>query len=173
VESERLATRLAEELDIEVKIVRPGAIIERRTFEPPGRLGKRFGNFFVAIGSPSDRLGTVDRKFAGSVLSWAVEHFEEAPATINLLSPTLPEKRELISELKKTNPGLWVLWLPNPVLSVISRAAVYAQKLLRRGSVPVDVEKIFAVDAYDTTAIRRLAKEMDRSGANPLEIPIS
>jgi hypothetical protein len=161
VESEQLAERLADELGIEVKIVRPGAIIDRRAFEPPGRLGKRAGNLYVAVGSPSDQLGIVERDFAATVLAWTVAHFEEAPKSINLLSPTLPEKRELIAELKRINPGIWVIWLPRPILAAISRCAVYAQRLLRRGSVPVDVEKIFAVDMYDTAAIRRLAEQMD------------
>ena len=87
VESERLAVRLGHELGIEVKIVRPGAIIDRRAFDPPGRLGRRIGNLFVAVGAPSDRLGTVERDFAASALAWIVEHFDAAPDTINLLTP--------------------------------------------------------------------------------------
>jgi len=165
VESERLAERLADELGIEIKIARPGAIIDRRAFEPPGRLGKRVGNLYVAVGAPSDRLGTVEREFAARVLAWAATHFEEAPKAINLLSPTLPEKRELIAELKRINPGLWVIWLPRPVLALISRCAVHAQRLLRRDRVPVDVEKIFAVDRYDTAQIQRLSNQMAKGTA--------
>ncbi len=165
VESERLAARLGQELGIEVKIVRPGAIIDRRAFDPPGRLGRRIGNFFVAVGSPSDRLGTVDRGFAASALAWIVEHFEEAPAAINLLSPELPEKRELVAALQRINPGMRVFWLPRPLLAVISRCAVLAQRVLRRGSVPVDVAKVFAVDRFDTAAIRRLSARLEPQGA--------
>ncbi len=161
VESEHLAARLAEELGVEVKIARPGAIIDARAFEPPGRLGKRVGNFYVAVGSPSDRLGTVERSFAARVLAWAVSHYEELPDAINLLSPELPEKRELIARLKRINPDLRVIWLPRPILAALSRSAVLAQRLLRRGRVPVDVEKIFAVDRYDTAAIGRLAERVE------------
>jgi predicted dehydrogenase/nucleoside-diphosphate-sugar epimerase len=161
VESERLAVRLAEELGIEVKIVRPGAIIDQSAFDPPGRLGRRIGNFFVAVGSPSDRLGTVERGFAASALAWIVEHFEEAPAAINLLSPELPEKRELVAALRRINPGMRVFWLPRPALAVISRCAVLAQRVLRPGSVPVDVAKVFAVDRFDTAAIRQLAARLE------------
>ncbi len=160
VESERLAIRLGHELGIEVKIVRPGAIIDRRAFDPPGRLGRRIGNLFVAVGAPSDRLGTVDREFAASVLAWIVEHFDEAPPAVNLLTPDLPEKRELVAALKRINPGLMVLWLPRPLLAVISSGAVVAQRLLRPGRVPVDVAKVFAVDRFDTATIRQLAARL-------------
>ncbi len=157
VESERLAVRLGDELDLEIKIVRPGAIIDRRAFDPPGRLGRRIGNLFVAVGAPSDRLGTVERDFAASSLAWIVEHFDEAPDTLNLLTPDLPEKRELVATLRRSNPGLRVIWLPRPLLAVISSCAVIAQRLLRPGGVPVDVAKVFAVDRFDTAAIRELA----------------
>jgi predicted dehydrogenase/nucleoside-diphosphate-sugar epimerase len=165
VESERLAVRLGQELGIAVKICRPGAIIDRRAFDPPGRLGRRIGNLFVAVGAPSDRLGTVDRGFAASALAWIVEHFEEAPPAINLLSPELPDKRELVAALRRINPGLRVFWLPRPVLAVISGCAVLAQRLLRPGRVPVDVAKVFAVDRFDTATIRQLAARFEPQDA--------
>jgi predicted dehydrogenase/nucleoside-diphosphate-sugar epimerase len=167
VESERLAVQLGHELDLAVKIVRPGAIIDRRAFDPPGRLGRRIGNLFVAVGAPSDRLGTVDRDFAASTLAWIVEHFDEAPPAINLLSPDLPEKRELVAALKRINPGLTVIWLPRPLLAVISSCAVVAQRFLRPGRVPVDVAKVFAVDRFDTATIRQLAARLEPQSAAP------
>jgi nucleoside-diphosphate-sugar epimerase len=164
LESERLAIRLGQELGIEVKIVRPGAIIDPLAFDPPGRLGRRIGNLFVAVGSPSDRLGIVERGFAASALAWIVEHFEEAPSVLNLLSPELPEKRELVAALQRINPGMRVFWLPQPLLALISSCAVLAQRLLRPGSVPVDVAKVFAVDRFDTAAIRRLSARLEPPG---------
>jgi hypothetical protein len=104
----------------------------------------------------------VDRGFAASALAWIVEHFEEAPAAINLLSPELPEKRELVAALQRINPGMRVFWLPRPLLAVISRCAVLAQRVLRPGSVPVDVAKVFAVDRFDTAAIRQLASRLEQ-----------
>ena len=172
VESERLAIRLGEELGIAVKIVRPGAIIDRRAFDPPGRLGRRIGNLFVAVGAPSDRLGIVDREFAASALAWIVEHFDEAPSALNLLSPDLPEKRELVAALQRINPGMRVFWLPSPLLALISRCAVVAQRLLRPGRVPVDVAKVYAVDRFDTATIRQLAERLEPQSAAPPEQPV-
>jgi hypothetical protein len=57
-ESERLAAALGKESHLDVKIVRPGAIIDHSAFDPPGRLGKRLGGSFIAVGSPGHRLAT-------------------------------------------------------------------------------------------------------------------
>jgi hypothetical protein len=90
-----------------------------------------------------------------------VEHFDETPPAINLLSPDLPDKRELVAALRRINPGLRVFWLPRPLLAVISSCAVVAQRLLRPGRVPVDVAKVYAVDRFDTTTIRQLAERLE------------
>jgi predicted dehydrogenase/nucleoside-diphosphate-sugar epimerase len=161
VESERALEQLGSDLDIQVKIVRPGAIVDVRSFDPPGRLGRRIGNVFVAVGSPSERLGIVHREEAARLLAWMAQHFNEAPDAINLLAPSLPTKRELVEVLRRANPGLRVIWLPNPVLSALSRLAVLAQKLLRRGHEPVDIQKVFAVDRYDTAAVARLTERVE------------
>lgn len=123
----------------------------------------------VAVGARSDRLGTVDWDFAARVLAWLVDHFEEASKAINLPSPTLREKRELAADLKQINPALRVIWLPRWVLSLISGWSIQAQRLLRRGRVPVDLAKIFAEEIYDTATIRHLAKQMHTSDADRSE----
>ena len=162
VESEQALTRLAGELGVRLEIVRPGAIIDRASFDPPGRLGRRLGNVFVAVGSPAERLGVVERGSAARVLAWMALHSDASPEVINLLEPELPTKRELVALLRRTNPSLLVIWLPNFALSLLSSAAVLAQRLLRRGREPVDLKKIFAVDRYDTSAIGRLARARRR-----------
>jgi hypothetical protein len=124
----------------------------------------------VAIGPASDRLGTVERDFAARVLAWIVEHFDDAPTVLNLLSPTLPEKRDLVADLEQRNPGLFVLWLPRPVLALLSRTAVLAQRMLRRDRVPVDVEKVFAVERYNTAEIRGVAEQMDARGFDATQV---
>ena len=44
LQSEKLARKLAAELDLKLRIVRPGAVVDYQRFDPPGRLGKRVGN---------------------------------------------------------------------------------------------------------------------------------
>jgi nucleoside-diphosphate-sugar epimerase len=157
LESERLAVRLGEELGLDVKVVRPGAIIDQRNFDPPGRLGKRVGNIYVAVGSPKDTLGVVDVIGAAGVLAWTVGHFEQAPRLLNLIEPTLPTRHDLVCQLRRSNPDLRVFWMPRFVLLPLSGAAVVLQRLLRPGKAAVNVARVFATQVYDPSVTRAIA----------------
>ncbi|SLM50190.1 conserved protein of unknown function [Nitrospira japonica] len=161
LESERLAMALGQELGVSVKIVRPGALVDYSQFDPPGRLGKRLGNVFVAVGSSSDRLGVVDVEFAGRFLAWMTDHWQDSPSHLNLLDPVLPTKRELLEQLRRMNPDLTVLWLPRIVLLPLSWCATLAQKLLRPGKPAINLAKVFSVLQYDTATVALLAKQVN------------
>jgi len=161
LESERRAVDLGQELGMSIKVIRPGALVDYRDFDPPGRLGKRLGNIFVAVESPADKLGVVDVAFAGRCLAWMVDAWDEVPSPLNLLDPSLPTKRELLQRLRQTNPDLTVLWLPRFLLVSLSWTALVLQKLLRPRKPPVNVAKVFSVLPYDTSAISLLSTLMD------------
>jgi predicted dehydrogenase/nucleoside-diphosphate-sugar epimerase len=161
LESERLAETLAGDLGLGLRIVRPGAIIDYQNFDPPGRLGKRIGNIFVAVGSPRDRLGVVGLDFAARTLAHLVLDFARAPAKLNLLEPDPPTKAALLERLRKTNPDLTVIWLPWWLLRPLSLAALALQKLLRPGRAAIDVAKVFRVDRYDTGLSAALAAKLE------------
>ncbi|MGZ9188514.1 MAG: NAD-dependent epimerase/dehydratase family protein, partial [Nitrospira sp.] len=163
LESERLAVQLGNELGLSVKVIRPGALVDYRDFDPPGRLGKRLGNIFVAVGSSSDRLGVVDVGFAGRFLGWMTDAWDHVPTPLNLLDPVSPTKRELLDRLRQANPDLTVVWLPRMVLLPLSWLATLAQKVLRPGKPAIDVAKVFSVLPYDTSAIAKLASQVDQS----------
>ncbi len=150
LESEKLAVRLGGELGLQVKVVRPGPLVDYANFDPPGRLGRRIGNMFVAVGSPSDRLAVTEIEFAARVLTWMQAHFDEAPAVLNLLNPDPPTKREAIEVLRRSNPELSVVWLPMPVLVPLSWMAIGLQKVLRPGRPAMNLAKVFAGQRYDT-----------------------
>jgi len=156
LESERLAVGLGRELGVDIKVVRPGALVDYADFDPPGRLGKRLGNFFVAVGAPGHRLGVVDVGFAARTLAWGVDHWNELPTPLNLLDPVLPTKRELLQRLKVSNPDLSVLWLPTLLLVPMSWMAIALQKLLKPGKPAIDVAKVFSVQDYDTARVAAL-----------------
>ncbi|BCA54093.1 hypothetical protein W02_12330 [Nitrospira sp. KM1] len=160
LESERHAVELGRELGISVKVVRPGALISYDNFEPPGRLGKRLGNFFIAVGSSDDKLGVVDVGFAGQFFAWMTETWESVPSPLNLLDPVSPTKRELLDYLRKVNPDLTVLWLPNLILVPLSWLMTFAQKMLRPGRPAINVAKVFSVSSYDASAIKKLASQI-------------
>jgi len=167
LESERLLLRRAAELGLEVRVIRPGAILDERHFEPPGRLGKRVGNLFVAVGSAGDRLGVVEVRFAASAVVWVARNFDAAPPVLHLLAPELPTRRELVARLRRTNPDLRVVWLPRPLLYPLSFLAVVLQKVLRPGRPAIEPARVFATQRYDNSLIVALAPAIRASGGAP------
>ena len=157
IESERLIETLCNQAGIELRVVRPSAIIDRRRFDPPGLLGRRLGNFFIAVGSASHQLGVVDVEFCANTLAWAVRHFDQCPPVVNAFEPKLPTKRELVGELRRANPDLTVIWLPRFALVPLSGLAFAVQKLLRPGKPALSLAKMFARLRYDTSLIEGLA----------------
>ncbi len=171
--AERRAREIARDLELDLKVVRPGAIIDSAAFEPPGRLGRRIGNLFVAVGSPSERLGVVERSFAAHLLADLMLDFDGAPDVLNLLDPELPTRRALVERLKDRNPSLRVIWLPGPLLRALSAVAVLAQKLLRRNAEPLRLHRAFASERYDTTRVKRLIASRSVSSDQGDERPIA
>ncbi len=159
--SERCAQELSTEAGIAVKIARPGAIIDYDAFEPPGRLGRRIGNVFVAVGPRNGQVGTVSLKFAAQTLAWMMLRFDEAPDELNVLDPRLPTRRELVQRLKRRNPDLRVVWLPQPLLAPVSGLGVLSQRVFRRGNEPVRIDRAFATERYHTGRIRALFDEIN------------
>jgi len=134
--------------------------VDYADFDPPGRLGRRLGGLFVAVGSPSQRLGTVELALTASVLGWMARHFDDAPAVLNLVQPELPTKRELVARLRRANPGLRVVWLPTFLLHPLSWAALLAQKALRPSNPAINLARIFGVQPYDTGRVRALVESL-------------
>jgi predicted dehydrogenase/nucleoside-diphosphate-sugar epimerase len=160
LESERRAVALGSELGVDVRIARPGALVDYQRFEPPGRLGKRIGNVFVAVGSPRDTLGVVDVPLAARVLAWEATNFEDAPPVLNVLAPALPTRRELLSHLRSANPGLRTIWLPMFVLHPLSWLAIALQKVMRPRKPAMNVAKVFASQRYDTALVQRIVSRL-------------
>lgn len=172
LESERIASALGSELGLDVKIVRPGAIIDDNRFEPPGRLGKRLGNVFVAVGPKRAKLGAVDVDSAGRAIAWMAMHVADAPAVINLLTPELPSRRELVVRLRRANPDISVVWLPRILVQLLSWFALPLQRLLRPGTPPIDIARAFSSQSYDTrraAALTRAVNESFSQGAEAQE----
>jgi predicted dehydrogenase/nucleoside-diphosphate-sugar epimerase len=161
LESEKLVLRLGHELGVAVKIVRPGALIDYAKYEPPGRLGRRLGNLFVAMGAPGDRIGAVDVDFAAHTLVWMAEHFDEAPELLNLVAPALPSRRELVQELRRRNPDLRVIWLPTVAVRTLSGLGIGLQRVLRPHKPAMNVARAFASPRIDNAAIQTLARRMN------------
>lgn len=156
LESEKLAVALGQELGLEVKVVRPGALVDYRNFDPPGRLGKRLGGFFVAVGSRRHRLGVVDVQAAARALVWMAKGDPNVPTLLNLLTPDLPTKRDLVARVRASNPHITVVWLPTAALLPLSGFAILLQKLLRPGRPAINAAKVFSGQSYNTDLSRQI-----------------
>lgn len=169
--AESEAGRVSRESDVPLRIVRPGPIVDYEKFDPPGRLGRWVGSWFVAVGPARDQLFVVDVGFMARTLVWITEHFEEAPAVLHGLSPTPPTRRDLVERVRAANPGVTVLWLPRPILGLLSGMATLLQKLLRPSRPAVSVARAFASTRYDTTLIESLERSIEGSRSPELAPP--
>jgi nucleoside-diphosphate-sugar epimerase len=138
VASERLAWDLARSEDIDLKVYRPAAILSGEGDEIPGQLGRRAGPLFVAVGRPAERMGVIYLKEAAIEVADMVAGWSGVPSALNGLSRTLPTKGELVAGHRGLAPGR-VVWLPRPLLGLLSRAMGIAG----RSRIP-DLRRVFA-----------------------------
>jgi predicted dehydrogenase/nucleoside-diphosphate-sugar epimerase len=169
VESERLAAKLGRELKIDVKIARPGPLVDFGNFDPPGRLGRRVGNFLVAVGMPGDPLAMTDVGFAARTIIWMLNGSDAVPDTINVLNPDLPTRRDAVKLVRRMNPDLTVIWLPMALLVPLAWVAVIAQKVLHPRRPAMNLAKAFASPRYDTARIAYVAARM--AGEDSVDAP--
>jgi predicted dehydrogenase/nucleoside-diphosphate-sugar epimerase len=165
--SEQLARDLAAELGVELRIVRPGAIVDWNSFEPPGRLGTRVGNWFVAVGRPREGMGVVDVEFAAEALAWMALADDGAPDLLNLIAPIPPTRRALVERLRRDNPTVRVVWAPRAVIILALNAAGRLKRLIRSGGDGgrLAAGEVFGHRAWDTALIAGLEDRMRRPSA--------
>jgi predicted dehydrogenase/NAD(P)-dependent dehydrogenase (short-subunit alcohol dehydrogenase family) len=148
-ESEVLAGELGRSLGLTVKIVRPGPLVDFAAFQPPGRLGRELGPWFVAIGPRRKALSICDVGTAAKVLRSYVEDLAAAPPVLNLVDVPSPTRAELMARFTRDRPDLRVVWFPAIVLRTLSPILKIVQRLLTKGT-PIDVYAAFAAERYRT-----------------------
>ena len=159
--AEAEGARVSSELGVPFRIVRPGPIVDFERFDPPGRLGRWVGSWFVAVGPKSDELYVVDVGFMARTLVWVAEHFDEAPPVLHGLSPATPTRRDLADRVRVANPGARVVWLPRFAVLGLSGLATVLQKVLRPSRPAVSLAKAFASTRYDTARIESLGPAIE------------
>jgi len=148
--AEAEAQRLASSSGIILRVIRPGPLVDYRHFDPPGRLGREIGPWFVAIGSRSAPLSICDVWTAARGIRSYLEDFESAPALVNLVEHPAPTRGDLARRLLDQRPDLKVKWIPDAVLAALNPPAKAAQRLLLRSKHPVDVRSAFSSERYST-----------------------
>jgi predicted dehydrogenase/nucleoside-diphosphate-sugar epimerase len=161
VASEQLAVRLAKELGVELCIVRPGAIVDWGAYDPPGRLGRRIGNWFVAVGRPGEEMGVVDLEFAAATLAWMALEGDAVPPLLNLIAPTPPTRRALVQRLRRDNPSVKVVWVPRAVIVPALNVAGLLNRLIRSGA-RLQAGEIFGHRDWDTKQVAALEERIRR-----------
>jgi predicted dehydrogenase/nucleoside-diphosphate-sugar epimerase len=166
-ESEVLVRQRGAELGIEVRIVRPGPLVDYAAFHPPGRLGRELGPWFVAIGGKRTPLSVCDVGTAARVLRSYVQDFETAPDLLNLVEAPPPTRAQLAARLRAERPDLRIIWFPAILLRVVSPVLKLAQRLLLGSQKPIDIYSAFASEEYRTDLA---ASVISRAGETTVRI---
>ena len=149
-ESETLALRLGAELGVNVKIIRPGPLVDYAAFHPPGRLGREIGPIFVAVGPKRSALSVCDVSTAARVIRWYATQFADAPPLLNLVEAPPPTRHELLERYLKERPDLGTIWVPAIALRAMAAPLRLLQRVVLGARMPVDVAAAFASERYQT-----------------------
>lgn len=165
-ESENVVRDVAASRGLTIKIIRPGPLVDYAAFQPPGRLGREVGSWFVAIGGKRDALSVCDVGTAARVIRSYVETFESAPPLVNLVEVPPPSRQELTRKLLEQRPDLTVRWIPGWGLRLLSGPLKLVQRLALGMKQPVDVYAAFASEQYRTDLASQV---IARAGVSSLE----
>src|SRR6185437_8317783 len=117
-EAERLVSQAAAAREVEAKIIRPGALVEWRSGELPGLLGRRlFGRWHLGLGRPGLPLPVCDVRGAGTAIAWSAEHFDEAPDVVNLFEEKVATRRAILEKFRSAGWRGRMVWMPIPLFA--------------------------------------------------------
>lgn len=165
-EAERMVRTLCDRHGIGHRQIRLGPLVDFDNFTPPGRLGREVGPLFVAMGLPGNRLSVCDVRTAANVIRHYVESFESAPAMLNLIEAKQPTRADLVARLRAARPDLRVIWLPMPLLWLLSSALKLTLRVARPGKKPLDVYSAFASERYDNSLAVRVIEAASQAASS-------
>lgn len=150
-EAEKIVTERCKENGVEFRTIRLGPLVDFGHFTPPGRLGREVGTLYVAMGSARSELSVCDVHTASNVIRSYVEDFDSAPPALNLVEAPPPKRKDLVAKLRKSRPELRVMWLPAPILKMLSWMLKGALRLMKPSKKPLDLYAAFASEKYDSS----------------------
>lgn len=158
-----------ERLEIDVRTLRLGPLVDMANFSPPGRLGREVARLFVAVGSRSSAMSVCDIHTAAAVIRDYVDDFESAPRCVNLIEVPAPTRGQLAQHLAKTRPDLRFLWLPFPLLRIMSSFTVLLQRVVRPHSPALNLYAAFKGERYDPALAQRVIEKARQARAHVAE----
>ena len=165
--SELVAQKAGAELGLDVKIIRPGPLVDYTAYHPPGRLGRELGPFFVAMGPKNGALSVCDVTTAARVIRSYLQDYSSAPPVLNLVEAPAPTRRELLARYLEARPDLSVFWFPSFLLRALSGPLKLAQRLALGAKQPIDVAAAFASERYRTELAAAAIGRASASSAGP------
>jgi len=151
--AEEITGSVGKRLGVDLKIIRPGPLVDFDSFEPPGRLGREIGRWFVAVGGLRDKLSVCRIQTMSELIRFYLERFEDAPAILNAVEPDPPTRIELVVRLLHTRPDLKVHWIPMIVLTIANPVLKLCQRILLADKKPIDIAAAFSTGRYDTRLV--------------------
>lgn len=154
--AEEVAERFCKENGIDLKIIRPGPLVDFQQFEAPGRLGREVGSYFVVMGSSKTSLSVCDVHTVAQVIERYLDDFESAPHLLNAVEPGTMSRRDLVSKLCEKRRDLKAFYIPTFLINVASLALKILQKIVFPGKKPLDIAAAFASERYNTNLIKKV-----------------
>jgi predicted dehydrogenase/nucleoside-diphosphate-sugar epimerase len=161
-ESEIVAQQLGTQLNVAVRVIRPGPLVDYSAYAPPGRLGREIGPLFVAMGPKRGALSVCDVTTAARVVRSYLEDFQNSPPVLNMVEAPAPSRLALMDRYRQQRPDLRVMWFPAWLLRAMSGPLKLVQRVALGSKEPVDVAAAFAAERYRTDLA---AKMIARSNA--------
>lgn len=147
-------------LGIDVKVIRPGPLVDFQKFEPPGRLGREIGSIFVVMGSRKSTISVCDVRTVAQVVMRYLNDIHRAPPILNLVEPCVPTREELVARLCKNRGDLHPIYVPFPIVRAASAMVRAVQRIAAPSRKPLDIASAFASEAYDTMLAREILGEV-------------
>lgn len=165
-EAERAVTESASGLGMQVRIIRPGPLVDYAEFEAPGRLGRELGPLYVAIGPRKGALSVCDVNMAAQVIRETVADIDGVPPVLNLVEPQAPTREALVARLLQRRPDLRAVWFPAWLLNLVSPLLILIQRLLLGSKNPIDIAAAFASERYDGTLAAQVVDRARQASAS-------
>ena len=139
--------------DLQVRIVRPAALIDWSATDLPGLLGRRlFGRWYLGLGRPGLPFAICDVEQAGAVVAWCAAHFGQAPPVVNLIDPGVTTRGRFLDALRNHGWRGRIVWVPISLLAGALNVLLRALALTRRGATrPPAVWSVLRPRRYDAS----------------------
>jgi predicted dehydrogenase/nucleoside-diphosphate-sugar epimerase len=173
---EELVEREARALGIEVRIIRPGALVDEREPELPGLMGRHlYGRWYLGLGRPGLPIAVCEVARCARAIAWCAQHFDEAPAVVNLFEPEVATRGSFAARLRSRGWNGRIVYVP---ISAVAIGLMAARKLfaMLRGerAEPLAAWSILRPRRYDarlTTELLGAARDKRQVQAAGIAVP--